>query len=98
MPQRRARVSWRRFVLSCIGAIEQYCLDRHWKTAWKLMDLDHPPFESWERMNADCIRSENANTRLASRRWIAALICEMKDDDFLHKQRGQGGQKGSADA
>ena len=74
-----------RRALSGIGAIEQYCLDRHWKTAWKPMDLDRPLFESWERMNAELLRSENANTRLASRRWIAALICEMKDEDLLHK-------------
>ena len=80
--------------LSGIGAVEQFDLDGNWDTAWKLFDLEPPPFEHWGRMNTEPMKKEYPTARLIPRKWIAALIAELRDEDFLRKRRGgKGGGK-----
>ena len=40
-------------------------------------------------------RREIHKSRLVEAQWIATMIAELKDEDFLMKRRGKGGGKGS---
>ena len=56
--------------------------------------LEPPCFQEWARMEAAPLRRETHKSRLADARWVAALIAEMRDEDFLMKKSGGGGGGG----
>ena len=84
--------------LAGMMAAEQSCLDQHWKTAWRLTGLEAPPWQEWAKLDAGQCRRENHKSKLAEAKWVATIIAELKDEDFLMKRRGgppaKGGGKG----
>lgn len=70
---------------------EQSALDGNWKTAWRLMGLQQPPWHEWSTMDVFAVRKEYSESRLADNKRFAAVIAGLKDEDFLVKRRVQGG-------
>ena len=73
--------------LTAMMAIDQALLDGHWQVAWKLTGLNPPPFEEWKRQDVEALRREYTASRLALRRWVAAIGAEFKDEDILLRRR-----------
>ena len=86
----------RLLVLTTIMACEQASLDGNWKTAWKLMGLEPPPWADWAGQDEAAIKREYAKSRLADSRSVAAVVADMTDENFLMKRRTapKGGGKG----
>ena len=72
---------------------EQSSLDGNWKTSWRLMGLENPPWADWNAMDSNSVKRDFSKSRLADNQWLAAVIADMKDEDFLMKRRGKGGGK-----
>ena len=49
--------------------------------------LEGSPFEDWKRQDVEGLRREYTASRLALRRWVAAIGAEFKDEDILLKRR-----------
>ena len=79
--------------LATLMAIEQYCLDENWETAWRMTGVEPPPFADWSRQDVAAMRRAFPKSRLAEKTWVAAMVAEIRDDDFLIKRRGKGGGK-----
>ena len=83
-----------------VAMVEQSCLDSGWQTAWKLLDLEKPLFEKWQAMNVGAVQKSRTHSKLVEKRWVATIISEAKDDDYLMKKRGKGkglGKKGDVE-
>merc|ERR1712194_528800 len=81
--------------LLAVGGVmmaEQSTLDANWKTAWRLMGLESPPWHEWSTMDINGLKREYSKSRLADNKWIAAVIADLRDEDFLMKRRGNGGK------
>ena len=78
----------RLLVLGGMMMAEQSCLDGNWKTAWKMMGIESPPWQAWTTMDVASVKRETAKSRLADPAWVATVIADLKDEDFLMKRRG----------
>jgi hypothetical protein len=79
-------------LLSILGVAlaGQASLDQGWHNAWRLYDFDEPPFQSWRQLEAGRIQKLRAHDLLLEKSWLAAVVAEAKDDDYLAKRRGKG--------
>ena len=90
----------RMLTLLGVGAAEQFSLDENWATAWRLTGLETPNWTEWAHQNLGQIRKEYSRSRAVDKMWVAAVIAEQKDDDYLMKRRGHHGKpadKGNRD-
>lgn len=73
----------RRLAAGGTMAAEQSAVDGNWKTAWRLLGLQQPPRHEWASMDIGSVREEYSKFRLADTRWVAAVIADLKGEDFL---------------
>ena len=86
----------RLLVLGGLMMAEQSCLDGNWKTAWTMMGIEAPPWQAWSSMDAAAVKREHCRSRLADPAWVATVIADLKDEDFLMQRRGKPFQKEEA--
>ncbi len=55
--------------------------------------MEQPDWSGWTRQDAEGLRRVYPNSRLADREWVATIVAELKDEDFLMKRRGKGSSK-----
>ena len=84
------------FLLHTLMMAEHSCLDGNWKTAWKMMGIEAPPWQAWSSMDTAALKREHCRSRLADPAWVATVIADLKDEDFLMKRRGKPFQKEEA--
>jgi hypothetical protein len=81
----------RLLTMSGLMALDQFSIDGHWETAWRLTGLSEPPWHSWAERNVEELKKEyRGKSQLAEKMWLAALIAESKDDDYLASKRKGG--------
>jgi len=79
--------------LGTLMSLDQALLDGHWDIAGKLTGLAVTRWQCWARPEArDSSRA--ARSTLADSTWLAAVIGDLKDDDFIRKFRGPPKGKG----
>ena len=71
-----------------IMAAEQQCLDENWSVAWRLTALPPPPWAHWGKVDVAAVKRDHPRNRMADPSWVAALVAELKDEDFMVKRRG----------
>lgn len=52
-----------------------------------MVGAEQPPWKEWSTMDVEGIRREHARARLADAQWLAAIIADLKDEDYLVKRR-----------
>lgn len=75
--------------LLALASVEQFRLDGSWTTAWRLTQLQTPPFAEWmnREPNLQALRSEHAHSRLVHPTWAAAVVARLRDEETLVKRR-----------
>ena len=75
-------------VLKMLAAIEQFLIDESWTVGSRLTGLEEPPWGHWATQDLGALRRQYVYTRLAESTWVAALINELKEEEWLAKKRG----------
>lgn len=68
-------------------AAERSASDDNGKTAWRRLGLQQPPWHEWSPMDVNSVRKEYSRSRLADNRGVAAVISDMRGEDFLAERR-----------
>ena len=61
--------------------------------------MEEPPWAEWGKTDIALAKKSLAHSRLSEKSWIASVIAEHRDDDYLFKKRrsgGKGGKEGKA--
>ena len=89
-------------VLRMMSALEQFLIDESWVVASRLMCTEEPPWGHWATQDVGAIRRQLVYNRLSESTWVAALINQLKEEEWLTKKRGnlqqpsKGGGKGKS--
>ena len=75
-------------VVRMMGALEQFLIDENWTVASRLTGMGEPPWGHWATQDLPALRRQFVYSRLAESTWIGALINELKEEEWLGKQRG----------
>ena len=77
-------------VLRMTASIEQFLIDESWAVAGRLTGMEEPPWGHWATQDVGALRTlrrQYVYTRLAESTWVAALINELKEEEWLVKKR-----------
>ncbi|CAE7447673.1 METAP1D [Symbiodinium natans] len=74
-------------VLRMEAALEQFLIDESWVVAGRLTGMEEPPWGHWATQDVSALRKQYVYTRLAESTWVAALINELKEEEWLVKKR-----------
>lgn len=74
-------------VLRMIAALEQFLIDESWVVASRLMCTEEPPWGHWATQDVAAIRRQLVYDRLSESTWMAALINQLKEEEWLTKKR-----------
>ena len=74
-------------VLRMIAALEQFLIDESWVVASRLMCTEEPPWGHWATQDVAAIRRQLVYNRLSESTWMAALINQLKEEEWLTKKR-----------
>ena len=77
-------------ILLGLAALEQFKLDSNWSAAWRVTNLNLPPFMEWQVRSGTVtqLRHDFAHSRLLHPTWAAAISARMRDEEVLVKRRG----------
>ncbi len=93
-------------VIKMQAAMEQFLIDESWVVGSRLIGTEEPPWGHWATQDLQALRKQYIYTRLVEATWIASLINQLKEEDWLVKKRNtfkqvpnkKGDSKGSGDA
>ncbi|CAL1153005.1 unnamed protein product [Cladocopium goreaui] len=77
-------------ILLGLASLEQFKLDSNWSAAWRVTNLNLPPFMEWQVRSGTVtqLRNDFAHSRLLHPTWAAAISARMRDEEVLVKRRG----------
>lgn len=75
-------------VLRMMSSLEQFLIDESWTVASRLTCMEEPPWGHWATQDLGAIRRQFVYNRLSEPTWVAALINQLKEEDWL-KKKGQ---------
>ena len=74
-------------VLRMMASIEQFLIDESWTVAGRMTGMEEPPWGHWATQDLGSLRRQYVYTRLVESTWVAALINELKEEEWLVKKR-----------
>lgn len=74
--------------LKMLAAFEQFTIDESWVVASRISGSEEPPWGTWANQDLSSLRKQYVYNRLSESTWIAALINELKEEEWLLKKRG----------
>lgn len=74
--------------LKMLAAFEQFTIDESWVVASRISGSEEPPWGTWANQDLSSPRKQYVYNRLSESTWIAALINELKKEEWLLKKRG----------
>ena len=75
-------------VLRMMSSLEQFLIDESWTVASRLTCMEEPPWGHWATQDLGAIRRQFVYNRLSEPTWVAALINQLKEEEWL-KKKGQ---------
>ena len=76
------------FLLHTLMMAEHSCLDGNWKTAWNMVGNEVPLWQVWPSVYPVAVKRKHCRSRLADPAWVAAVLGDLKDEDFRLEWRG----------
>lgn len=74
-------------VLRMMAALEQFLIDESWVVASRLTCTEEPPWGHWATQDVGAIRRQLVYNRLSESTWVAAVINQLKEEEWLTKKR-----------
>ena len=74
-------------VIKMQAAMEQFLIDESWVVGSRLLGTEEPPWGHWATQDLQALRKQYIYTRLVEATWVASLINQLKEEDWLVKKR-----------